>query len=447
MGVLSRHYLHTLGTNFILKFVVGLIIAVITARALGPEGRGEYNLLVLIILTMTALLNLGIPAANTFFVAQKRYAVSHLITSSTLFALVLGCVSFGLLYAAYHWGLAGYVFPTDKLTSAMVASFVIMPIVFFNLFAQGILLGENKIKQNNYVLLLSQGFLAFSLTVLYFLNRLDVEYAITLFAASHLVSFFILLIIIARSLRTEKVTSLGLKDYRSIGAFSLTIHLGNLAQFSNYRLDAFFINYFLGTTAVGLYILASNLGEILWLLSASMASVLLPTIAAQHLQSKEIAVKASFAALLLSLIGGLFGYTFGPWLITTLFGNEFADSVGPFFLLLPGIILFSLNNVLATYMTGMGHPGLNTWIAFVSLFLTITLDIILIPTHGIKGAAIASSVSYGLSAVLSMVAFRHLTKLSISDTGKILRTMTTDVANGATRFKQRFIQQSFQVPQ
>ena len=41
MGVFGKNYLHTVVTDAILKLVVGLVISVVTARGLGPEGRGE----------------------------------------------------------------------------------------------------------------------------------------------------------------------------------------------------------------------------------------------------------------------------------------------------------------------------------------------------------------------------------------------------------------------
>jgi len=72
MGILGRNFLHTAATSFGLKFVVGLMISVVTARALEPEGRGEYSLLVLIITTVTTLFNFGLPGTNTYFTAQKK---------------------------------------------------------------------------------------------------------------------------------------------------------------------------------------------------------------------------------------------------------------------------------------------------------------------------------------------------------------------------------------
>jgi len=58
---------------------------------------------------------------------------------------------------------------------------------------------------------------------------------------------------------------------------------------------------------------------------------------------------------------------------------------------------------------------LNTWIAVASLVITVSLDLLLIPRMGIRGAAIASSLSYGLTAVLSLLVFVRESGLRVRD--------------------------------
>ncbi len=78
MGILGRNFLHTAVSSFVLKFVVGMVIVVVTGNALEPAGRGEYFLLVLIITTITTVLNFGVPGTNTYFTAQKKFSRAQL---------------------------------------------------------------------------------------------------------------------------------------------------------------------------------------------------------------------------------------------------------------------------------------------------------------------------------------------------------------------------------
>ena len=438
MGILGRRYLHTLFTNFALKFVFGLVISVAAARALGPEGRGEYGLVVLIITTVTMLFNFGIPATNTFFTAQKKFGKERLYRASIIFAVILSLVSFVVLGLLYEFDLSYILFPTDKLTPTIVASLGIIPIVFFDLFAQGVIVGENKIELNNYISLGSQGAFALILGGLYVFGALSVTATIVLYALSHLLAFSIIISTSVPSLRDIINTRIRWDEYKTMLKFSGTIHVGNLTQFFNYRLDSFIVNFFLGTAAVGLYLQASLLGETLWLLSSSMASVLLPTIAGQHTKSKEIAVKAAVATFSVSILGGLVAFIVGPWLIVALFGQKFTGSITPFLILIPGVVIFSITNVLATFLTGAGRPGYNAAIAFISFLFTLILDILLIPRYGISGAAVASGISYTVSTIMTIIAFAKVSSISLSESVAIVRSMSTDVRSMIIRMLQRF---------
>lgn len=437
MGILGRNFLHTAASNFVLKFVVGLVIAVVTGRALAPEGRGEYYLLVLVITTMTTLFNFGVPGTNTYFTAQKKFSREQLTRASLVLTIPMSLLCFAILYLLYELHF-DFLFPTGKLTPPVLASLGIIPIVLYSQFAQGIIVGENKITLNNYISLSSQAAFAVILTILYFIGCLTVTMAIVLYAASFLLALVIILGTSFPPLTGVLHARLRWSEYSQLLRFSATIHIGNVAQFFNYRLDAFIVSFFLGTAAVGLYGYSRTFAETIWLLSASMASVLLPTLAGQQEKSKQIAVKAAVATFTVSFASGLAAFLVGPPIIIVLLGKAFAGSVEPFLILLPGVVIFSLTNVLATYLTAAGKPGYNAAIAFISFLFTVIFDILLIPRYGISGAAIAAGISYALSSIMTVIAFAKVSAISLEETITIVKSMTTDVRSVVTRMRQRF---------
>ena len=84
---------------------------------------------------------------------------------------------------------------------------------------------------------------------------------------------------------------------------------------------------------------------------------------------------------------------------------EFVDSVQPFLYMIPGVVIFSMSKVLANDFIGRGYPEVNTYIAFVTALTNFGLNIWLIPIYGVKGAAIATSSSYILDALIKSVYF------------------------------------------
>jgi O-antigen/teichoic acid export membrane protein len=436
MGILGRNFLHTAASNFVLKFVVGVVIAVVTGRALEPVGRGEYTLLVLIITTVTTVLNFGIPGTNTYFTAQKQFTRAQLTRASIVLTLPITAVSFALLYALYAFQL-NFLFPTERMSPMIIASLGIIPVVFYAQFAQGIIVGENKITLNNYISLISQGALAITMTILFFLKALTVTIAIALYASSFLLALAVIISTSFPPLREVLQARLRWDEYKKLLGFSATIHVGNLAQFFNYRLDAFIVSYFLGLMGVGLYGYSKTFAESVWLLSASMAAVLLPTLAGHHEHSKQIAVKAVVATFGVSLAAGIGAYLIGPTVILLLLREPFAGCINPFLFLLPGVVIFSLTNVLATYLTAAGKPGYNAAIAFISFLFTVIFDILLIPRYGMSGAAFASGISYTMSSIMTVGVFWRVSRMTFTELIEILKTMASDFRSIVTRMRHR----------
>ena len=98
-----------------------------------------------------------------------------------------------------------------------------------------------------------------------------------------------------------------------------------------------------------------------------------------------------------------------------LFGNEYLPSVEPLWYLIPGIVALSICKVLGNELAGRGKPIINTYISITSLVVNIPLNFLLIPVLGISGSALASTISYTVSAVLTLVYFSRVSENRILD--------------------------------
>jgi Na+-driven multidrug efflux pump len=85
-------------------------------------------------------------------------------------------------------------------------------------------------------------------------------------------------------------------------------------------------------------------------------------------------------------------------------------------LILPGIVAYSVVAVLSRYIVGRGRPGTGTLILVAGLAVNIVANLILVPRFGINGAAASSSISYGLTAIVTLVVFQRLSGRSIVET-------------------------------
>lgn len=220
--------------------------------------------------------------------------------------------------------------------------------------------------------------------------------------------------------------------------YSAPCYLGNLAQFLNYRLDVFFVSALIGQGAVGLYVLAVNLAQLLWLLPYAVSTVLLPKVAGnQQLTATNAFLSAQAARLSfwVSLMAGIFLSLLVIISLPLVYGQAFRSSVAPFLWLVPGVVAMGHTFVLASYIAGIGKPQINLFISLVGLLVTVTLDLLLIPHFHIVGAALASTVSYSVSTMLTIRYFQRESAVHVQD---ILLITTEDIRLIASFFKTTF---------
>jgi O-antigen/teichoic acid export membrane protein len=96
----------------------------------------------------------------------------------------------------------------------------------------------------------------------------------------------------------------------------------------------------------------------------------------------------------LTLVAGVVLAAFAPFAIVLFFGPAFAESVWAVWLLLPGIVTFSIARVLSMYLLGRNQLRVDLGASACGLVVTLVLDLLLIPRFGFRGAAVASSIAY-----------------------------------------------------
>ena len=90
-----------------------------------------------------------------------------------------------------------------------------------------------------------------------------------------------------------------------------------------------------------------------------------------------------------------------------LYGAPFADAGVALRFILPGIVAYSAVAVLTRYITGRGRPGTTTVIMLGGLSTNVIANVFLIPRLGTNGAALASSISYAITAFVTVLVFRR----------------------------------------
>jgi len=169
----------------------------------------------------------------------------------------------------------------------------------------------------------------------------------------------------------------------------------------------------LGEVAVGLYTAAYRICFLVILIGHSLQIAYLPALSrAAHQRSSAFvsllvnrALEFSAALAVPMTVGGIL--LAGPLLIH-LFGPEYGQGAEAFRLLLVSVSFLFVNGVFGQTLLAHDRIRVLMWIQALGASLNVVLNLILIPSHGIVGAAAATVAAEGLILTLYYLACRRL---------------------------------------
>jgi O-antigen/teichoic acid export membrane protein len=229
---------------------------------------------------------------------------------------------------------------------------------------------------------------------------------------------------LAREARRDTVVDTGDPWPRAL-RFGLQSWGANLLQQINYRFDILILGGFATARDVGVYSVALTLTSVAWVLPQGLGTVLFPRVASLQESASlgEVSANESDAApakavrhsVLLTLPAALLICALLLVAVPLLYGEKFGETTTLGFILLPGVLLLGIGKVLSSAIAGRGHPRYTLYISMITVPLTLALYFTLIPLFDEWGAAVASSISYGLAALLALGFFRRVTQIGLRD--------------------------------
>jgi O-antigen/teichoic acid export membrane protein len=413
-----QHSLMTLLTR-VLTLVFSLCVLIMTTRVLGPEGRGVFELVILVLMVSKTVSSLGIEVGNVYFTGRSRIPVQKLGSNSLVFSAILGSAAILLFIGVTR--VLPLTFIENVPEKYLIHGIFVIPFLLLFAFFSMLLLGENRFLEFNLVNLAHPVLLTLALILGLLIFQLNVSYTvyswILLYGVVGIGTVFI------QKKRRLYPFRLQRPEAKITVGYGLKAYFANLIQFFNLRFDIFLVNHFLTLKEVGYYSLSVRMAEILLYLPAAAATVVFPKVAntdhdVSNRDTPVICRNVLFLLILSTLLFAVLAHVLFP----LLFSEKFAAALKPFLYLLPGIIALGCNKILANDVAGRGKPEVNMVIAAVTLIMNVILNILLIPKLKIIGAALSSSITYTISTILLAVIFKRMTGISFRDMFVIKRS-------------------------
>ncbi len=394
---LVRRVGQTLGARvalLLLSVVSGLVIA----RTLGPAGRGEYAIASTIAALGAQFANMGLHTSNTYYLGKDRSLLPLLLGNSLWMSAVVGG-SVGLLLALFVW-----LFPQQAPIQGGLVLLTVVAIPLYCAFTllQNLFLGLQETTQYNKTELVMNGL---SLAAVVFLVFLGLQSPAGVYGISLLVAAGVLYWMVKRlSAITSRRTGVSLDLFSKHFRLGVRSYVSNLVFLAVFRADILLVQHLSGMEAAGLYSIAVSLGDMAAMLSVVTGSILYPMLAAEKNSHERWRLARQTAAVIaaIMLVAVIVGIPLSVLLIPLLYGDAYSQTAEAFQWLLPGIACLSVSTILINYFTAEGIPPIVMILPVVALLAKAGSGLLLIPANGIVGAAIASSLSYGLILFLSL---------------------------------------------
>jgi len=397
---LKRHISGTFGTN-VLLIVVGIGSSIFINRVLGPAGKGEYAIFLAAIGLSTLVLSFGTHSAVSYYVAKATFPIQKLLSTILFFLLVVSVIFFVLVCANGYWNDNEFFLPKRQnhlfYWGVLSLSFVCS---LLSTFFISILSGKRLFHIVNLHRIIQGVLNLLAFSALYYAcfegEYLDSGMVFVLYLLLSLISLAVLLFFYFRQVGLGFGFSfLSLPQIWTVFRWSGISYFAVLAQFLNYRIDYWLIDYYAGNAPLGYYSLATNLAQMFWLLPVAVSSVLMPhTASAAQGEMLPKTLLISRAVFAISLLAALPAALLAGPVIELLYSQAFLPSAEIFVILLVGVVPFCLTKIYAGFLAGEGIHRYNMIASLAGLAVTIVLDLLLIPTYGTTGAAWATSMSF-----------------------------------------------------
>ncbi len=411
------------GTGYIVAgsvmgYIISFFYKIVLARWLGPESYGVFSLVLMIIGLSGAFFTLGIPSAITKFTSEykaKGKDTGMIFSNSMKIMLPLSLFCSLAIFVSAEF-IAKGVFNMPQATVPFQLTSIVM---FFTLLFSTLksnIVGHQRMEFSSLGiitekltrLVLSAVLLYLGFELMGVMGALIIGSILT--AAVIFISY--------RSIAPVKITPLDGRITKALLRFGIPVFITTIGWTVLSWTDTFFIGVFLPAEMVGYYNAALPVTWVMGVLITSLSGALFPAFSEISAGGNESMLRSTFNrsmkyALYFIIPASAGAFMLSEPIIRILFTAEYLPAVAAFQILVFGSIFLSLRHMTDSYIKGIGKPEIIMKISVLIALTNIVLNWFLIQSHGIAGAAIATSASFALSFFLSLFLIRKRIDLKV----------------------------------
>lgn len=399
-GLLARFAPNSLAVlaSQMVNNLLAAAFAVVFVRHFGREQYGVFTTVFTYLSCFSVLQSLGVDTIMLREISRDRRALDDL-------GAVAGLrIALSLATMSASWCLLPLIQPTGRVAALVILASLSTPLSFYPLYTMTYIV-DLKMAYPNLV------FAAWALIytvarIAMVLADMSLEAFVVVSLVSDAVTFFA-----ARKLGQQSGLHLRIRfDWAIAGRLlsqSWSIAFAFVSLQLLLRIDQLMLYRMHGPGEVGLYAVPVRVVEFANVIPTVFMASAFPLLArlAAGVDGTRLAfaTRMSFRAMAcaaLPLAAYLFAYP--EVCLRVLFGQEFEAASGIMSILAFSPVFAFLNSILFNRLLAAGQQGISAALAAAAAGLNVGLNLVLIPSHGGEGAAVATLVAYGSVPLLAM---------------------------------------------
>lgn len=414
-----RKYFKNTGWMFIAKIaslVISFITIVFVVRRLGPENYGQLSYAISFVGLFSFIATMGLDQILFRDLIKYRNESNKYLGSALIIKLVAGFLAIALCL-----GTALFFSGNDV---SFILIFIISSSFIFNAFQVINYEFQARVQSKHpSIISLAIVLILSALKIIIVASGRGVIYlAIVLLLESILYALFFVLIYRFKLKESILKWEFNKKIAINLIRDSWPIILSNACVIIYSRIDQVMIKGMIDVASVGLYDAAVRIAEAWYFIPGIIVSSLFPAIVNAKISSEGMynnrLKKIIFLLIFLSLLVAIPVAIFSKNIIIALYGLDFMGSISILQIYIWAGVGMSLNIILNTYLVAENFRRIIFSSSFIAMAGNVILNLILIPRHGIVGAAWATFFSYLLSPIsllfFNKTRFRLLGMLGVS---------------------------------
>jgi O-antigen/teichoic acid export membrane protein len=434
-----RRVLHTGGASLTsqLMFALGGIIA---AHALGPGGRGTVVGILAWLGLIPSIALVGLDAAIAVTVAQDpRKALRTALGNGLVYCTVVGVVSAVAMMIVVP-RIVGHLGPDgDTIATWAMAA---VPFAMLSNLLLSVNLSLARYRLFNVCRIVTP------LVPLLVAAGCAIAGVLTpaIMVAGTIAGILAGLLLMCWRLPWRTI-AVSLKELLAELRFGAKVSVGAWLGAANLRLDLLVMSAFVAAAQLGYYSVANNVMIPVTTIPFAAATLLTPAIARMNRSEGGVVVPTGEQVAriraqakrysLIAVAGGLLLAAIAPVGIPLVFGSSFSPAIVLVWILIPGFCARVYAELVNSGTRGLRQAWVGNVIEGSGLVVTVVLLPLLLPALEAKGAAIASTVAYGVTAIAAVLALRRL-----NPQRNVGRQSDVPPSSGSIATKTRRVEQS-----